>query len=952
MKYFFVIIISFSFAIKADEKNILFNKSYSKGIEKINGDLITGKITGEEALLQKFYYGLDRSKLRPEYNFTGDSYLKCGTEIIVEFHKTKNQLSSEAVEEIENMISRKFTASADAVYISPGGNFELTYFTSGADAVPLEDNNNNSVPDYVENIASYFDYSWSLLIDTLGHIAPPLGNSKYQIGFENMGYYGYTQIQSWNERTTYIVMHNNYEGFPSNDDPEGNQWGAAKATAVHEFKHAIQFAYNLWADQVWLLEMDATWSEDIGYDYVNDYYNYLSSSHIRQPERPFTQGSGYEDCLWLHYISQKFGVDSNRRLWENIASNNQITSYQQFDVLLNQYGSDFPSGLTEYFSWIYSCGSNHISSIDGFKEAADYPTSKICGIINSIPDSSSGCLRKQLTANFLVFNSNDFYKPVNVNIDFDNEENITAIILLFKNGAGKVEFVPADNFNMNFISGVYLSEISKVIVIPVVTKESGVNYSYIYNVKPFRASEFVHTVLRDTENDSDHYVSAFIETPRNLAIIDSLKLFYRSDSGNYNWVQLTPTGSLNEFAAVIPSQGSEVLVEYYFRILTTSGEHEFYPESAPDKPFSFYVGADRIPPLISFKPLSSELSRYNFPQIIFAEITDNIKVDTAFVEYKINSVQQPELELFRIRNNLFAAALLSDTTNISIGDKIEYRITAEDASSLKNKSYMPEQNYYEVNITDAFVFADSSGLDIPDMNPLSTRDTIFVDEDIRIDDIDIFFKISHNRFSDLDFRLKAPFGSVKSLFAQPGKDTEFENVSSPSFILDQDAHISMNDFMMIDSVANGLSFSPSVFDLNALIDLNAKGKWIVFTYDRAAGNAGRIAEWGLIIRGEKISSAVSENFPPKEFTLYQNYPNPFNPSTTIKFSIIPSLSTVRVLLKVFDILGREVATLVNEQMTPGNYEVEFDGSNLPSGVYFYRIQAGSFIDTKKLILVK
>jgi hypothetical protein len=84
--------------------------------------------------------------------------------------------------------------------------------------------------------------------------------------------------------------------------------------------------------------------------------------------------------------------------------------------------------------------------------------------------------------------------------------------------------------------------------------------------------------------------------------------------------------------------------------------------------------------------------------------------------------------------------------------------------------------------------------------------------------------------------------------------------------------------------------------------------------------------------------------------------NKFNPSTTINYSIpvetrhAPSLQ--HVTLKVYDLLGREIASLVNETKSPGNYQVTFNGSSLPSGVYFYRLQAGSFNETKKLILMK
>jgi hypothetical protein len=87
----------------------------------------------------------------------------------------------------------------------------------------------------------------------------------------------------------------------------------------------------------------------------------------------------------------------------------------------------------------------------------------------------------------------------------------------------------------------------------------------------------------------------------------------------------------------------------------------------------------------------------------------------------------------------------------------------------------------------------------------------------------------------------------------------------------------------------------------------------------------------------------------KSFTLYQNYPNPFNPSTVIRYEL-PENSNVT--LTVFDVIGNEVATLVNEPKPAGSYEVNFNGRNLSSGVYYYRLKAGSFIETKKFVLIK
>ncbi|RKZ00273.1 MAG: hypothetical protein DRQ13_00760 [Ignavibacteriae bacterium] len=100
-----------------------------------------------------------------------------------------------------------------------------------------------------------------------------------------------------------------------------------------------------------------------------------------------------------------------------------------------------------------------------------------------------------------------------------------------------------------------------------------------------------------------------------------------------------------------------------------------------------------------------------------------------------------------------------------------------------------------------------------------------------------------------------------------------------------------------------------------------------------------------------LPSTVDVSNPEQLYTysLKQNYPNPFNPSTTISYQI-PEISFVTI--KVYDVLGNEVATLVNKENPIGSYEVEFNASSLSSGIYFYRLQAGNFVETKKMVLLR
>jgi len=117
-------------------------------------------------------------------------------------------------------------------------------------------------------------------------------------------------------------------------------------------------------------------------------------------------------------------------------------------------------------------------------------------------------------------------------------------------------------------------------------------------------------------------------------------------------------------------------------------------------------------------------------------------------------------------------------------------------------------------------------------------------------------------------------------------------------------------------------------------------------------NVWTIGSLGTILKLDADpSGSVEDNNAslPLNFKLLQNYPNPFNPSTSIQYEVSNGQF---VSLKVFDVLGNEIATLVNEEKPAGRYEIEFDGVGLPSGIYFYQLKAGNFVETKKMVLMK
>ena len=189
-----------------------------------------------------------------------------------------------------------------------------------------------------------------------------------------------------------------------------------------------------------------------------------------------------------------------------------------------------------------------------------------------------------------------------------------------------------------------------------------------------------------------------------------------------------------------------------------------------------------------------------------------------------------------------------------------------------------------------------------------------------------------------------------------GVDTAFTKgiVIDTSFTSSGAPHIGDNVKPILDGIEYGNTGLRSTF-----VPENDSLKVIIDLYNLI--HRSEFLERVLIHFGlEEPTNIIDDNADqPNTFYLQQNYPNPFNPSTRIQYAVSSPLrrsgseaSRQFVVLKVYDVLGNEVATLVNEEKAAGSYEVEFDGTRLTSGIYFYRIISGSYSETKKMILLR
>jgi hypothetical protein len=191
-------------------------------------------------------------------------------------------------------------------------------------------------------------------------------------------------------------------------------------------------------------------------------------------------------------------------------------------------------------------------------------------------------------------------------------------------------------------------------------------------------------------------------------------------------------------------------------------------------------------------------------------------------------------------------------------------------------------------------------------------------------------------------------------YALDGAVTRYRSWSETKKVLEKGGRIAMSVGLPISSAGHLLMLAGFTSEGNPIVHDPGKSAGQSYVYDKTTVSQAWFSKGGVAYTFYPAGSIVSvadefERSVPNEFELFQNYPNPFNPTTTIRYQIRISGF---VSLKVYDAIGQEVATLVSETKSSGVHEVTFNGSNLSSGVYVYRLQAGNYSQTKKLVLMK
>jgi len=424
---------------------IVFSQTIYQALEKNYRD---GKLSDEDYLIYKALSIYAPEKLPTSYSILRqDIPIKSGTLIAAEIKKNWHNLSSQ-----NQALLKFFVTRPEMPYekISPSGQFRIHYSTYGANAVSSKDNDLNGVPDYVDSVMIIFDYCHQFETDSLGLKSPPHdygygGGNEYDVYIQNFrSMYGQTVPDAEvptkpNTYYSYLEIDNNYLGFPTSGID------GLRVTAAHEYFHAIQMGYkfkgddDFWEKEVFYYEISSTWMEDVIYDDVNDYYNYLYSffNEINMPFDTYDYYYEYGNCLWNHMLAKKFGRQIVVKIWEEIAD---VPVLNALENVLHDYGTSFTNELQQYAIWNYFTGSRN-DSINYYPEGKYYPEANFSCNQNFSADTTVEFVSNQLAYSYLNFYDTEYENTITlIPVNIEQNTNLTRDFLYEIVRAGSPQF--------------------------------------------------------------------------------------------------------------------------------------------------------------------------------------------------------------------------------------------------------------------------------------------------------------------------------------------------------------------------------------------------------------------------------------------------------------------------------------------------------------------------------
>jgi len=479
-----------------------------------------------------------------------------------------------------------------------------------------------------------------------------------------------------------------------------------------------------------------------------------------------------------------------------------------------------------------------------------------------------------------------------------------------------------------------------------------------------------HTPLGSTELISGTRAVNCTITPSGSGINPSTaQLKYAKNSTTWTTVNITNTSGTN-WTANITLSGAGTYNDYITATDSLS-RTVTAPAGAPTIYYSFLAATDTIKPVITHTPLAN-VPKAQWPVQVSATVTDNIGVDSVWVRWYKNSTSNgyKQFKLLLTSGNNYAAAFNSVNNDVNFNDSIFYRVVAQDNSSGHNRDSSALYTFKIINLVNVCIGTGTTSSNYPyttywmdgrtqmlytaaeltaggaGANNAITRIGFNVISADAATMNGFNVRIQHTTQTSLTGWVSTGWTTVfTGTYSVPGTGWQYINLPSPYFLYNGTSNLLVE-----------ICYDNSAYTQYSPVNSSAASgmTWGYYT-DNSTGctMTGGAAQSNrpniCFTMTTPLSAGSISNIVPKEYSLSQNYPNPFNPVTKINFEI-PKQGLVS--LKIYDVLGREVRTLVNEVKSPGVYSIDFDGSELSSGVYFYRMESNGFTDIKKMLLVK
>jgi len=315
--------------------------------------------------------------------------------------------------------------------------------------------------------------------------------------------------------------------------------------------------------------------------------------------------------------------------------------------------------------------------------------------------------------------------------------------------------------------------------------------------------------------------------------------------------------------------------------------------------------------------------------------------------YKINSGVFNPISAFEVNGTRYKFSIPGQRK----GTKISYYIAAQDSSGsisvtapfggggINPPGCTPPHDPYVYYVLTSNVYSSSTvPKSITDGSTI--QDTIHINQTGNVIAINIKLNILHQNNSEVNVDLEK--------YKEKANLITSEQCSGSNFINTNFSDTSLLKITQGSAPYTGY-FKPTT-PLSTFVNTEMQGDWILSISDDYAGNTGTLIGWSVSIVYENTVSINNQTgIIPTEYKLYQNYPNPFNPTTRIKYEILKSEN---VKVEIYDLLGHRIETLADKKLRPGVYEVQFDGSKLSSGVYFYKLTTDDFTETKRMLYIK